>query len=446
MDNILDPVENFAIGTVASGYDASAINIALNTGDGAKFPSPSSQGSFDVIWYNSTDYPNASDDPLKEIVTVSSKSSDTLTIIRAQQGTSAVAHNILGKTYKMFLSITKKTIDILERNIKNQHGMSRQAIMNGGFNIVQRQGVLPSITLGDGLVKYQSDRWLDYHSKDGGTLPTLTRSNLPLNSGELPHLSRFTRLTSNGAGTALGVNAIGVLEQHIEFGTQFLCGDNKKVTVSFWARSSIVGKRICPTIRQFYGSGGLATPFETIKGTPITLTTTWTRYVATFTTNTLTGKVFGTTSADFLSLLFWHVWGTTSGNDNVQTGVTAESYGGAGTVDITGVQLCAGDTALPYNPPTFSEDLANCERYYEYLTYNKLEYVVTGGYMQVSIPFKTRKRVGNPAVIHIDSYSSNITGKTVPWTLNDQQISFYAVGSATGNAELDGAFEINAEI
>jgi hypothetical protein len=107
----LDPVRNFAKVTVSQGYDSTATQITLVTGDGAKLPDPETEGAFNLVWYNDTDYKDPADDPYVEIVRVTAKSGDTLTIQRGQEGTSAQNHNLPGKTYKMVLSITKKIID-----------------------------------------------------------------------------------------------------------------------------------------------------------------------------------------------------------------------------------------------------------------------------------------------------------------------------------------------
>ena len=108
---ILDPVKNFAIVTVSTGYAAGATSIVLSSGDGAKLPAPSTDGAFNLVWYNSSDYPNPADDPSVEIVRCTGRSTDTLTVTRAQEGTADVNHNTGGKTYKMLLSVTKKMID-----------------------------------------------------------------------------------------------------------------------------------------------------------------------------------------------------------------------------------------------------------------------------------------------------------------------------------------------
>jgi hypothetical protein len=111
---MLDPVRNFAKVTVSQGYDSTATQITLVTGDGAKLPDPATEGAFNLVWYNDTDYKDPADDPYVEIVRVTAKSGDTLTIQRGQEGTSAQNHNLSGKTYKMVLSLTKKTKDDID--------------------------------------------------------------------------------------------------------------------------------------------------------------------------------------------------------------------------------------------------------------------------------------------------------------------------------------------
>ncbi len=107
----LDPVINFGKVTVSTGYNASATSIDLSSGDGAKLPSTF---SYNLTWWNSTDYNDPSDDPNVEIVRVTARSTDTLTIVRAQEGTSASTKNTAGEVYKMVLSITKKMVDDID--------------------------------------------------------------------------------------------------------------------------------------------------------------------------------------------------------------------------------------------------------------------------------------------------------------------------------------------
>jgi len=102
----LDSVANFAQVQASTGYNAAATSIVLQSGQGAKLPAT----PFNLIWWNSTDYPNPANDPNVEIVRVTNISTDTLTITRAQESTSASTKNTAGKTYSLVLGITAKMI------------------------------------------------------------------------------------------------------------------------------------------------------------------------------------------------------------------------------------------------------------------------------------------------------------------------------------------------
>src|ERR1041385_3972303 len=112
-----DPVINFGKVTVSTGYDASATSVVLTGGDGARLPDPATSGAYNLVWYNSTDYPDPADDPNREIVRATARSTDTLTVTRAQEGTLASTKNTSAKVYKMVLAFTKAVYDALATGI-----------------------------------------------------------------------------------------------------------------------------------------------------------------------------------------------------------------------------------------------------------------------------------------------------------------------------------------
>lgn len=113
----LDAVINFGKVQVSIGYDASATSIVLGSGEGAKLPQPSTDGDFNLVWWNNTDYTDPTDDPNVEIVRCTARSTDTLTVTRAQESTSATTKNASGKTYKMELALTKKMITDINQDL-----------------------------------------------------------------------------------------------------------------------------------------------------------------------------------------------------------------------------------------------------------------------------------------------------------------------------------------
>lgn len=114
-----DPRTNFAKATLTAGIDASATTFSVASGKGALFPN-TTLGAFNVVIWNSTDYPDPSDDPNKEILRVTARSSDTFTVSRAQEGTTAMTHNTVGKEYRIILTITAKTIEDLLSDINTK--------------------------------------------------------------------------------------------------------------------------------------------------------------------------------------------------------------------------------------------------------------------------------------------------------------------------------------
>ena len=108
----MDAAKNFAKGTLTTGYDDTVTSIVLNAGDGARFPAV----PFNAVWWNATDFPDPADDQFAEIVRVTAKSTDTLTISRGQEGTgdpgvSGHSHNSEGKVYKLIAPLTAKAIN-----------------------------------------------------------------------------------------------------------------------------------------------------------------------------------------------------------------------------------------------------------------------------------------------------------------------------------------------
>jgi len=109
-----DAAKNFAKATVSTTYDASQTSIVLTTGHGARFPTAV---PYNVTWWNSTDYPDPSDDPNREIVTVTAIATDTLTVVRGAEGITATTKNTGGKVYKMIVGVTARAINELRGQV-----------------------------------------------------------------------------------------------------------------------------------------------------------------------------------------------------------------------------------------------------------------------------------------------------------------------------------------
>ena len=308
---------------------------------------------------------------------------------------------------------------------KYQAGMAAQALINGNFDVWQRGTSLAWSVFGR-----IADKWELWNTADGGTLPTLVYSQQALTPGDLPGSFYYFRLAPNGAGTSLGNATISQTLQKIEYGTRFLCGLGKKVTLSFYARASVASKKLGVNLFQDYGTGGSPTAQEIITGEAFTLTSSWVKYTRTFTTNTLAGKTFGTGNNDWLGVNFANAWGSTTGTS---WGLgAAETYGGNGTIDIAQVQLCAGDVALPFMPKSFEEELRACMRYYQ--QYGGIAYtpLATGKCDSTIIaavfkPLLVKMRT-NPTTTYSGTFQvSKVDGSLSDATLTDNQLSDSAI-------------------
>ena len=103
----MDNAKNFAKVTVSGTYTSGNTTITLSSGHGAKLPTV----PFNATWWDAGNYPDPSDDPNVEIVRVTNISTDTLTVTRAQEGSTATAKNTAGTTYKMLAGVTAKVIN-----------------------------------------------------------------------------------------------------------------------------------------------------------------------------------------------------------------------------------------------------------------------------------------------------------------------------------------------
>jgi len=105
----MDQAKNFAKATVIDGnYDSTATEIDVLAGQGTRFPTP----PFNATWWNVTDFADPADDEQgREVVRVTDITDDTLTIIRAQEGTDATDKNLANKAYQLVAGPTAKLIN-----------------------------------------------------------------------------------------------------------------------------------------------------------------------------------------------------------------------------------------------------------------------------------------------------------------------------------------------
>lgn len=395
--------KNFAKSTITNDPLAiGGLSLGVETDDGAKFPAVGVSNVFrGVIWGASFTNPEA--DPTREIVEAFQVSTDTFTIIRAQEGTSAKEW---ASGSNFMLTMTSAGLKQLEDS--GLIGMKRQAIINGNFDIWQRA---TSDTDPVNASFPTADRWQVASGLDGGSNPTLVFSKQALDDS-IDGARWFHRIAPDGAGSSYGANANYNLQQAIENGTSKLAGNGKKITISFWARSSIAGKKLGVSVTQNYGTGGAPTSNEEINGEFNVLTSSWVKYTVTITLNTLNGKTLGTSDDDVLFIHFGLVWGTTT---DIKYGDTvAEDFIGNGTIDIAQVQVCQGETALPFQPKSIEEELSSCQRYTYVPETSQASALIAGGF--ASLTTASRHPIFFPVTMRV---VPSLTVTPADWQIED---------------------------
>jgi hypothetical protein len=152
----MDIHKNYARSTLSAGIAAGAGSFTVAAGEGAKF---GTAAQYISIW-NSTDYACADLDPNKEIVRVSSRSTDTFTIsAKGQGGTSDVAHNTGGKIYTVQQCLIAEEFDAMLENVLTTRG----DIVTRGASAPQRLAVG---AFGDALTSDGVDpNWLGFRNE-----------------------------------------------------------------------------------------------------------------------------------------------------------------------------------------------------------------------------------------------------------------------------------------
>lgn len=336
-------------------------------------------------------------------------------------------------------------------------GVLRQAIINGNFDIWQRGTSITNPANG-----FLADRWGIAYSADGGVFPTsIAHGRIIVN--DVPSSYYAYRITTNGAGSGFGANLNYCIYERIENGTRLLGGANNKITISFYARSSIANKKLGISVSQRYGTGGSPSANDGLGGQVINLTSAWTKYTLTVNTSTLIGKTFGTNNDDYIQIRFDVAWGTTYG---ATLGLSGSSdFVGSGYIDIAQVQICAGDVALPFQPKKIFEEIKESERSFEKsyaldvvpgtasstngLCAMYISGSVPNGAGLAYVPFKTRKRTTPTVKVYAYDGTAdkvNIAGGNIAVNITAGETGFYVVNNSGGAVSGSLLFHFTAEI
>lgn len=287
--------------------------------------------------------------------------------------------------------------------------VGRNKVLNGDFSIWQRG---TSFSLSTGVNTYTADRWF-WVMPSGTTVSrqAFSPGSAPTSGYEGQYYVNTT-ITSNAQNYEMG--------QRIEDVRTFA---GQRVTLSFWARSTVGAQPLGYALFQYFGTGG--SPSSMVQCTqvtgsgPYTPTSTWQRYSYTFDVPSISGKTLGTNNDHYLLVRPMQFASTTTNT----------------SVDLWGVQLEAGNQATPFHTATPNQqtELAACQRYYYRMNADTVYTVFglgpaeTSSFIIFSVPIPVQMRI-NPTSLDfsgLSTYSS--TGWIAPslLSLNSGESSRY---------------------
>jgi hypothetical protein len=306
--------------------------------------------------------------------------------------------------------------------------IGRNLIHNPMFNVGQR-GAGPFTVNG-----YTADRWGivgvggDTFNVSRSVLNDTQRSQIGDEAAAFCLQNTVTGTAAAGAGT-FAYQAIEDVRR--------LAG--KTITVSFWANTG-TGLHVGVSCSQVFGTGGSPSPTVNVNGQSFTLTGTWTRYSATFTLPSVSGKVLGTNNDHSTTLYFWYSAGANfavqAGSPGVQSGI----------INLWGVQLEIGSTATPLEKPDPRYDLSNCQRFYRVTQVQGGGYAVAGTVVQAQGHAPVTMRA-QPTMVETSDGSSNLgTAGYAATNPGVGNVTITATAPATGQWYMNKLFSLSADL
>ena len=216
----------------------------------------------------------------------------------------------------------------------------RNRIINGDMKVAQRGTSFSNTAPGSLINHYTLDRWFAYRSAYANNTSVSRQTGF----GGSQYCLRHGRIAGD---TLTGALLVGQIIESVNMADL----QGQTVTLSFWARTGANysgGSLTVAIVTGTTADEGAATfvsGWAGISNSPLNttqaITSTATRY--TFT---------GTVPSNALEMFFYLVWTPTG------------TAGAADYIEITGVQLEPGTKATPYEFVTYSDQLAQCMRYY----------------------------------------------------------------------------------
>ena len=226
--------------------------------------------------------------------------------------------------------------------------VGRSLLHNSMFNVAQR-GTGNWTT----AATYTADRWKQ--DLNGGTLSGSIVTLADADRTQIGDEAAKSGLQFVVAGGAAAAN-YSVVTQSVE-DVRRLGG--KTITVSLWAKAVSGTPKLGISLDQYFGTGGSPSAYVSGTGQSVTLSTTWTRFSATFAVASTSGKTPGTNNDHSTVLNIWFSGGSSYNAASGTVGVQSATF------ILWGCQLEIGNVSTQLEKPDPRYDLANCQRFYQ---------------------------------------------------------------------------------
>jgi hypothetical protein len=231
-----------------------------------------------------------------ETILYTGKSSNDLTgVTRGFQGSAAAWST--GTAVSRFF--TEHDYDALKTNLeKVLENNKENLIIDSNFSYWPETTTETNPTTGD----YVHVLSQVVHAKSSGTRPTITISRQALTAGEENKSFYVNRCAASAADSSLDAGSYYVWIRHyIHQGARHLA-NGEKITVRIRLKSSVAGQKIGICARQNFGTGGSPSAEIDLAGEIHELTNSFADYDTTITSNSNTGKTFGTNNDDYVAI------------------------------------------------------------------------------------------------------------------------------------------------
>lgn len=309
------------------------------------------------------------------------------------------------------------------------NNVGRNLIHNPLFNITQR-GMGPWTT----TAAYTADRWAIWLSLDtvSATVQSFNDTQRAQIGDEAARNAFILPVTGNA-----GASAYSFFTQQIENVYRL---SNQTVTVSFWSYVSAGTAKVGVGLRQNFGTGGSPSGTVDVSTTAITLSTTPTRYSATFTLPSMSGKTLGTNNDSKTELRFYLSAGANT--NALAGGIGVQSA----TFIFWGVQLEIGSTMTPLEKPDPQQDLAKCQRFYQspVLVSARFAAAAAGQILDVSVSWPRMRAA--PTLTGGAGTAGNVTSATL-FPSSPSGGRYEITAAAAGDAyAMDASYNLSADL